>query len=165
MKITLRNRIARTAALSALTLALALSLTPALSAQSGGRGANASDRLARLLFSPEMVMRHRTELGLTEAQKDTLIREMQAAQSDLVPIQFEMAEISGELARMLSRPKVDEDEVVAAANEVMALEARIKTRHLILSVRIKNILTIDQQSKLRMMRRRQWEQRRNGGER
>ncbi|MFQ5528041.1 MAG: periplasmic heavy metal sensor [Thermoanaerobaculia bacterium] len=144
---------------------VALALPPAVSAQSGVRGANTSDRIERLLFSPEMVMRQQRELGLTGDQKDTLISEMQQAQSDLVPLQLEMAEIGGDLARLLSQPRVDEDAAVAAAGRVMDLESRIKTRHLVLLVRIRNMLSLEQQGMLRRVRRRQWEQRRNGGER
>lgn len=150
--------------LSAVVL-LSLTLAPRLAAQTGVRGANTSDRIARLLFSPELVMRYQAELGLTREQKDTLVAEMQQTQSDLVPLQLEMAEIGGELGRLLSRAKVDEEAAVAAARRVMDLESRIKTRHLVLVVRLKNMLSVEQQADLRRIRQRQWEQRRNGGER
>ena len=147
----------------ALTVLAALALAPALEAQSGVRGANASDRIARLLFAPELVMSHQGELGLTREQKDVLVTEMQQTQSDLVPLQLEMAEIGGELGRLLSQTTVDEEAAVAAAQQVMDLESRIKTRHLILVVRIKNMLSVEQQTTLRRIRQRQWEQRRGGG--
>ena len=124
---------------------------------------NASDRIARLLFAPELVMRHQGELGLTRQQKDTLVAEMQAAQSDLVPLQLEMAEVAGNLGRLLGRPTVDEESVLAAANRVMDLERQIKTRHLRLVIRIKNMLSPEQQATLRRIRANQWEQRRQGG--
>lgn len=140
-----------------------VALSPALVAQTGVRGANASDRIARLLFAPELVMSHQAELGLTREQKNILVAEMQQTQSDLVPLQLEMAEIGGELGRLLAQARIDEEAAVAAAGRVMDLEARIKTRHLILVVRIKNMLSAEQQTTLRRIRQRQWEQRRNGG--
>lgn len=147
-----------------LPLALAaLVMVPAALAQTGVKGADASDRLARLLFAPELVMRHQGELGLTREQKDTLIVEMQQTQSDLVPLQLEMSEIGGELGRLLARATVDEAAAVAAAQRVMDLEARIKTRHLVLVIRIKNMLSVEQQTTLRRIRQRNWEQRRRGG--
>ena len=54
-------------------------------------------------------MRHQSQLGLTPKQKDILVHEMQQTQSDLVPLQLQMAEISGGLVDLLSRPRVDEE--------------------------------------------------------
>lgn len=161
---TLRNRATITITLGVLALG-GLALTRPASAQAGLRGANASDRIERLLFSPELVMRHQRELGLTGDQRDTLVREMQETQSDLVPLQLDMAELSGDLVELLSQPRVDEEAAVAAAARVMDLESRIKARHLVLLVRIRNMLDPEQQGMLRRMRRQQWEQRRNGGAR
>lgn len=159
----LRNRLAARLVAAVLMLGV-LALAPNATAQSR-REPDASDRIARLFFAPELVMRHQAELGLTRDQKDVLVVEMQKAQSDLVPLQLEMAEIAGEFARLLSQARVDEQAAVAAARRVMALESQTKTRHLILLVRIKNMLSANQQTMLRRMRRQQWEQRRNGGTR
>ena len=161
IQIDLRNRAAATLILGAFALGTLVG-TPA-SAQSGVRGANTSNRIERLLFSPELVMRNQRELGLSAAQREILIREVQQAQSDLVPLQLDMAEIGGDLARLLSEHRVDEKAAVAAAARVMDLESRIKTRHLVLLVRLRNMLDREQQAMLRRMQRRQWEERRNGG--
>ena len=54
---------------------------------------------------------------------------------------------------------------VGIAEQVMALESQIKSRHLTLVIRIKNMLTTEQQATLRRIRQRQWDQRRERGAR
>ena len=108
-----------------------------------GRG-----RFEELVFAPELLMAHQGDIGLTAEQKRIFVEELQSAQSDLVPIQLEMAEAAAELNRLLEASRVDEKEAVAAAARVMELEARVKGRHMRLLIRIKNLLTEEQQSVL-----------------
>jgi Spy/CpxP family protein refolding chaperone len=108
--------------------------------------------LRRELFPPELVMRHQEEIDLSEEQKDRLVREMQALQSDLVPLQFEMSEAAGKLRTALAAPRVDEQQAGDLADRLMSLESRIKRRHLALMIRIKNLLTPEQQDRLRDLR-------------
>ena len=100
--------------------------------------------LRRELFPPELVMRHQAEIGLSEEQRTALVHEMQALQSDLVPLQFDMSDAAGKLRAALAAPRVDEEKAAALADRVMSLESRIKRRHLALMIRIKNILTPEQ---------------------
>jgi Spy/CpxP family protein refolding chaperone len=128
---------------------------PVLRAQPAGRQGKMPPgglELRRELFPPELVMRHQEEIHLSGEQKNALVREMQAMQSDLVPLQFEMSEAAGKLRAALDAPRVDEDKASALADHLMSLETRIKKRHLALMIRIKNILTPEQQSLLRELR-------------
>ena len=136
-------------------LVLAAAGLPALRAQPAGRQGKMPPgglELRRELFPPELVMRHQAEIGLSGEQRNALVREMQAMQSDLVPLQFEMSEAAGKLRAALDAPRVDEDKASALADRLMSLETRIKKRHLALMIRIKNILTPEQQSLLRELR-------------
>lgn len=108
--------------------------------------------LHRELFPPELVMRHQGEIGLSEEQRTALVREMQVLQSDLVPLQFDMSDAAGKLRTALAAPRVDEEKAAALADRLMSLESRIKKRHLALMIRIKNILTPEQQDRLRELR-------------
>jgi Spy/CpxP family protein refolding chaperone len=137
-----------------LVLAAAAGL-PTLQAQPLGRPKGMPPgglELRRELFPPELVMRHQAEIALGEEQRTALVREMQAMQSDLVPLQFEMSDAAGKLRAALDMPRVDEDKASALADRLMSLETRIKKRHLALMIRIKNILTPEQQSRLRELR-------------
>ena len=119
-----------------------------------GPGGHKRDRFEESVFAPDLVMSHQGEIGLRSDQKQALIEELQRTQSDLVPLQFEMSEAGERLERLLGVPRVDEDEALAAAERVMQLESEIKRRHLTLMIRIKNLLTEEQQAELRRLRSR-----------
>jgi Spy/CpxP family protein refolding chaperone len=97
-------------------------------------------------------MEHQQEIGLSGQQRQVLIAELQQTQSDLVPLQFEISEAGERLAQLFAAPRVDEQEALAAAQRVMEIESLIKTRHLSLVIRIKNLLTQEQQAELRRLR-------------
>jgi Spy/CpxP family protein refolding chaperone len=145
----------RTLKLPLILLIAAVAGVPAPRAQ-GPRGPGGMPpgglELRRELFAPELVMRHQEEIGLSEEQKATLVREMQKLQSDLVPLQFEMSDAAGKLTAALSPPRVDEAKAAELADRLMSLESQIKKRHLALMIRIKNTLTPEQQDRLRALR-------------
>jgi len=127
-------------------------LTPALRAQPGDPGAR-TDALGRFVFPAELVMEHQSEIALTREQRDAVVREVQSLQSDVVPLQFEMGEAAEQLKALLDAPRVDEKQAIEAARRVTALESRVKQRHLTLLIRIKNLLSPEQQTLLRQLRR------------
>jgi Spy/CpxP family protein refolding chaperone len=108
--------------------------------------------LSRELFSPELVMRHQEEIGLSDDQKSKLVHATQEMQSDLVPLQFEMGQAAGKLREALSSPRIDEAKAGDLADRLMALETKIKRRHLTTMIQIKNVLTPEQQDRLRALR-------------
>ena len=111
-----------------------------------------SPAFEKLLFAPDLVMQHQQEIRLRAEQKQALIAELQQTQADLVPLQFEISEAAEFLTQLFEAPRVDEQEALAAAERVMEIESRIKTRHLSLVIRIKNMLTAEQQAELRRLR-------------
>ena len=131
----------------------------------GGRfpGAELRQELRRGLFAPELVMRHQQEIGLSEDQKSKLVRAMQEMQADLVPLQFEMGEAAGKLRDALASSRIDEAKAGDLSDRLMALETKIKRRHLTAMIRIKNVLTPEQQESLRALR--EQEPRGRGGHR
>ena len=155
--INISNRFHRSSsAMGGVALAVGLLV---LATPVGARGRDQSEELkkelfAKAVFAPELVMRHQGEIGLSEDQKQSLIAELQATQSDLVPVQLEISEAGESLAHMLRPATVDEAEALAAAQRVMQLETQIKLIHLRLVVRIKNLLTVEQQEALRRIRER-----------
>ena len=139
--------------LSVLILGSSVFFTGTAQAQGrqGLRGAE-RDRFQQMVFGPELVMRNQNEIGLTAEQKQQLVVEMQSAQSDLVPLQLEMAELGESLAAVLEPAFVDEVTAVESAARFMQLESDLKLRHLTLVIRIKNLLSAEQQATLRQIR-------------
>jgi len=121
--------------------------------RAGGR--QGMDAIERNFISPEIVMRLREEISLTDEQKKILIAELQSAQSDLVPLRFEAQEAEAALAKMVRESRLDEEKILLQARRVMDLEAEVRTRHLALLIRIKNLLTEKQKRMLQELRRRQ----------
>jgi len=121
------------------------------------------DQVARLVFPPNLVIRHQREIGLTPEQRQALIAEMQRTQSDLVPLEIELGETAAELGALLAAPRVDEARALDLTARVLELEGRIKHRRMALLVRIKNRLTDEQQMRLRRLRRLEAARRHDGG--
>ena len=104
------------------------------------------------VFPPDLVMRFQTEIGLSAEQRQQIIAEVQQMEADMVPLRFEMGETTQRLAKLLSASKVDEEQALALVDRVTELEGQIKKRHLRLVVRTKNLLTPEQQTRLKELR-------------
>lgn len=130
-------------------LLLTLSV-PAAAAESPSPG---DDPLARHLFPPERVMGHAQEIGLDDAQRTAIRKEVQKAQSKFLDLQFDIQTEMETMVRLVKENKVDEPKVLAQLDKVLALEKEIKKAQISLLVRIKNTLTPAQQAKLSEMPR------------
>ncbi len=125
-------------------LAIALG-TGVLQAQTPKAG---DDPLARLLFDPQLVLKHAQELGLQPAQRTTIISAIKEAQGDILDLQLQMAERHEELVKAMEATRVDEAASLAQADKVLGLEREMKRKQLQLLIRIKNALTREQQDRL-----------------
>ena len=103
----------------------------------------------RELFVPELIMRYQEDIALGAGQRDAITREMTDAQKKLVDFQWQFEAASKQLAEILRAPRIDEAIAMAQADKVLRLELQMKRAHLELLVRVKNILTPEQQEKLR----------------
>jgi Spy/CpxP family protein refolding chaperone len=112
------------------------------------------DAFARALFAPELVFKYAGEIGLKPAQRQTIMEAIKKIQTDLVPIQLDMAEPAQDLLSLIEQPQVDEAQALAKVDKVLSAEREVKKRQLSLLIRIKNALTKEQQDKLRALRRR-----------
>jgi Spy/CpxP family protein refolding chaperone len=130
-------------------LLLTLSI-PAAAAEAPPPG---DDPLARHLFPPERVMGHAQEIGLDDAQRTAIRKEVQKAQSKFLDLQFDIQTEMETMVRLVKENKVDEPKVLAQLDKVLALEKEIKKTQISLLVRIKNTLTLAQQAKLSEMPR------------
>lgn len=122
-------------------------------AHADGPAKPGDDPIGARLFPPELIMKHQRELGIDDKQRDTIVAEVQKTQAQIVPLQWQMQGASEAMAKLLDAPKLDEAKVLAAADKVMAIERDFKRAHLTLLIRIRNLLTESQRSKLMELRK------------
>ena len=129
-------------ALSLVVLAL-LAAVPAIADPS-----TADDPLARFLYPPEKVLGHAREIGLDDAQRKSIRAEIQKSQARFLDLQLDMQPEQEAMVQLLQEKPVDEAKVLAHADKLMAIEREAKKTQLGLLIRIKNVLTAAQQTKM-----------------
>ena len=111
------------------------------------------DPIAGNLFPPELVMQHRSELGLTEEQKRAIKDEAIKASTRFNELQWQMQDEMETMATLMKGVTVDEQKVLAQLDKILNIEREVKRTQLGLSIRIKNKLTPEQQGKLHELQR------------
>jgi Spy/CpxP family protein refolding chaperone len=97
-------------------------------------------------------MRHQSEIGLTDAQRQAIAKQMEETEKAMVTQRWDVERESEKLGKLLAAAHVDEAAALRQADQVMSAEERLKKAHLTLLIRIKNELTPAQQEKLRQLR-------------
>ncbi len=110
------------------------------------------DPIGRHLFPPELIMAHSQELGLQDKDRLAIKSEVQKAQSKFFDLQWQAKEETDKMVKLLQQSPADEAKVLEQADRVMALERDIKRTHLTLLVRLRNLLTPEQQAQLQRFR-------------
>ena len=110
------------------------------------------DPLEQFVYPPELIMKHQSTIGLRGDQRQGLVAEVTQLQTDIVPLQFELSEAAEKLVKILAPPRVDEASAITEAERITTLEAQVKKRHLVLLIRIKNLLNEEQQRQLDALR-------------
>jgi Spy/CpxP family protein refolding chaperone len=121
-------------------------------AQPASQQQRATDPLMRFLFPPELIMQHQSEISLTDAQRTAITTAMQQAQGKFVDMQFKLSGEGEKLGRLLQGSSVDESQVLEQVDRILALERELKRAQVGLLVRLKNVLTAQQQAKLGQLR-------------
>jgi Spy/CpxP family protein refolding chaperone len=103
------------------------------------------------LFPPSVIMRYQAEIGLTDAQRETITKQMEEGQKAMVALQWDMERETQKFSKLLESAHVDEAAALQEADQVMSVENKFKKAHLALLIRIKNVLTPAQQDKLRQL--------------
>jgi len=111
-----------------------------------------NDPMAKAFFPPDLVMHNQDAINLTEAQRNNISKEMQDAQSEFVAFQWDLSKETEKLKSLVEKEKPSEREVVEQLEKVFAVENKIKKRQIILLIRIKNLLSHDQQAKLQELK-------------
>ena len=122
----------------------------------GGAGMSAQtsdDPLGRFFFPPELVMAHQQAINLTDRQRTAIQGAMTETQAKFVDLQFALSRETERLQRLLAGDTVNESAVLEQVDRVLAAEREIKRAQLSLMIRIRNQLTEQQQTALRLLRR------------
>lgn len=106
----------------------------------------------RHLFPPDLVLHNQLALGLSEEQLTAIKRLLKETQGRVVELQADLARVTERLSGILAPSRVDEAAALSASDEAMRLESFVKREHLALLVRVKNLLTEEQQETLRSLR-------------
>ena len=111
------------------------------------------DPMSENFFPPDQVMQHSRKLGLTEEQKNLIKAEALKAQARFTELQWQLHGDQETMLDLVKQDRVDEKEILTRLDRILNTESEIKRTHLALVVRIKNCLTVDQQSQLRELRK------------
>lgn len=106
------------------------------------------DPFGHLLFPPELIMQHQSDIGLTDAQRSALMTAIQQAQGKFVETQFKLSGEGEKLARLLQASKIDESQALEQVDRILSAERELKRAQVGLLIRLKNALNPQQQAKL-----------------
>jgi hypothetical protein len=110
------------------------------------------DPIGSKLFPPELIMGHQEELGVDEAQRSAILKEIEKTQGHVLQLQWQMQAATEQLAKSLEVPKIDEAKAISQADRLMGIERDVKRAHLEMLIRIRNLLTDSQRAKLTELR-------------
>ncbi len=115
-------------------------------------GVNRDDPIAQLMLPPELIMQHQKAIGLTDAQRSALVAEIKRLQGSVLDLQWELQSAAESLADELKDDRIDEKQALEKLDKVLAVEREIKRAHFGLGVRVRNLLSPEQQRQLRELR-------------
>jgi len=110
------------------------------------------DPIGQSFFAPELVIQHQEAIGLSAEQKEYFKTEIRQAQLKFTELQWKLQDEMEKLVALVKQPHVDEQQVLAQLEKLLAAEREVKREQVTLLVRIKNKLTPEQQGKLLELR-------------
>lgn len=110
------------------------------------------DPIGENLIPPELIMAHQNDIGLSDTQRSSIESEIFGGQAKFFKLQPQLQNAMQGMAKLLQQSHVDETRVMAQLEKVLAVEREIKRTQLGLMIRIKNILTAEQQAHVRRLR-------------
>ncbi len=126
--------------------------TPVLAQQAPPAQSVGEDPLFATLFPPELIMLHRRAIGLTDEQRDAISQLIGDLQGRVVRLQWDLLDEIQRLAEITAGTRVDLDRSLDQIGNVLDREGEIKQAHLEMLVRIKNLLSAEQQATLERLR-------------
>lgn len=112
----------------------------------------AQDSFQKELFSTNVILKYRSELGLSEKQVTNVKKIYSDHITEFNTIKWDLDAELQELSKLLAKAKVDENTSITKMKRVMQLEDELKLIRLGMLIKTKNTLTLSQQSKLKELR-------------
>lgn len=140
--------------LVATSASVSLGAANGLSAQAEEPAGLQEDPIFSSLFPPELIMQHRRAIGLNDEQRDAISRLIGDVQGRVTALQWELLDEIEDLVSITGPERVDLDRSIDQMGDVLDKEKEIKQAHLEMLVRIKNLLSSEQQAMLTELRRR-----------
>ena len=128
------------------TLVLLATLCPLFAAD---HAKPAADPFAGAFFPPELVMLARDRIALTPEQQETFRTRVEQTQARSEELRMKLERETTALAALAKPEHVDETALDAQIDKVLDVEREVKHVHLGLLAATKNLLTPEQQAKLR----------------
>jgi Spy/CpxP family protein refolding chaperone len=110
------------------------------------------DPIGNAFFSPDLVMQNQQAINLTEAQRNTISKEMQNAQTEFMALQWDLQKEMEKFKSLVEKETLNETQVLEQMERMLTIENKIKKRQITLMVRIRNLLSHEQQEKLRKLK-------------
>ncbi len=104
------------------------------------------------LFPPEAVMQSQQALGLTDDQKKSILDVMKDFSVKFTELQWKQGSEQETMSELLKQDKIDETKALAQLDKLMAIENEIKKVSLYNMIKIRNLLTAEQRSKMKSIR-------------
>jgi Spy/CpxP family protein refolding chaperone len=111
------------------------------------------DQLERDLYPPELIMRSQGSVGLTEEQRKAIRENMQQCMTKFTDLQWQAGAQADVVSGLLKGERIDEAKVLAEVDKLVDMENQIKRLRLAALIKIKNLLTPEQQKKLDEVRK------------
>ncbi|HEX6134398.1 MAG TPA: hypothetical protein VFZ24_10545 [Longimicrobiales bacterium] len=111
-----------------------------------------ADPFATVLFPPELIMQHARAIRLSDGQRNEITELIGGVQQRVLGLQWQLAEQVQALRQTLSGARIDQDRAIDQLNRVLETEKSIKQAHLVMLIRIKNLLRPEQQAELARLR-------------
>ena len=134
-------------------LLASLSIANAQQPQAVGPGGHSQrppggDRMNRSFFPPELVMRNQKAINLTPDQQSAIRSEMSQTTSRFNDLQWQLSAEEEALDSLVRGDVQDEKQILAQFDKLLLVEAELKRTQLSMLVRLKALLTPEQQQKL-----------------
>jgi len=107
----------------------------------------------REFFPPELVMRNQKAIGLTASQQAAIREEMVQAMPRFTELQWQISAEEETLSNLVKSGSASEKEIIAQFDKLLTVEAHIKRLQLENLLKIRSILTPDQQENLKALKR------------
>ena len=128
---------------------LILLVAASLPLSAADKPAPQADPFAGAFFPPEMVLQARDQITLTPEQQEALRVRMEKTQSRSEELRATLERETAALAALAQQARVDEEALIVQLDKVLNAERGWKHLHIGLVAGIKNLLTLEQQTKLR----------------